>query len=652
MGGLSVIHLGFLAATAAAAVPVVIHLLFRQRARRVDVGSLHFLRIVLKDHTRRRRVRRWLLLALRVAGVLLLALLFARPYRRAPEGPGSEREVALLIDRSASMGVGGPDRSPFDRAQRAAEKALGALPNGTTAHLAYFDADGVAPAPKPRVEASLRPGPAASDYGKALAWARDLMVQSRRRHRKVLLFTDLQRSGLDRTPLENFPADVSVEVVDVGKTHTANLAVDEVLPARTDLRSDAPALIAARVFNAGPFAAKDVAVKLVLEGPEKVERTQTVTVEGDSRQVVRFAVPLRRPGLYRGFVEVAGGDSLPFDDRRWLAFEARPADRILLVDGDPGASVYGNETYYLETALRLRLPGRGKAEPVTPYEPTRLAWGPGSSLPDLAPYRVVALCNVADLPQPAASALRDFVAAGGGLVIFTGDRVRPGAYVALQEAGLAPGNVLGPAEPGQYRFASWEKGHPLLAPFADPQHGDLRVIAFRRITRVEPVAGARVLASTRGGQPLVVERDSGRGKVLLFASAADNGWGDWAINRLYLPLVHQVMGYLTGRLAENGRVGAKLARAEPGEAPGVARRGDRLIVRNIDPRESEIARSSADELRASLGLPALKTAPPDEDDPLTPPPDSQRPDELWRYAAWGLLVILVAETFLANRTYA
>ena len=66
MNGLGFIHPGFLAAGIAVAVPIVIHLLFRQKARRIDIGSLHFLRVVLRDQAHRRKLRRWLLLALRV----------------------------------------------------------------------------------------------------------------------------------------------------------------------------------------------------------------------------------------------------------------------------------------------------------------------------------------------------------------------------------------------------------------------------------------------------------------------------------------------------------------------------------------------------------------------------------------------------------
>ena len=66
------------------------------------------------------KVRRWVLLALRAAGVLLLALLFARPYRTDASAQAAEREVILLIDRSASMGDLRARSSPFAKAQQQA----------------------------------------------------------------------------------------------------------------------------------------------------------------------------------------------------------------------------------------------------------------------------------------------------------------------------------------------------------------------------------------------------------------------------------------------------------------------------------------------------------------------------------------------------
>src|ERR1043166_5911194 len=91
------------AALAAVILPVLAHLLFRRRSRPVDLGTLRFLKVAVRQGTRRRWLKRWLLLALRLACVVLLVLLFARPYRAEFAGGGGAGLTVLLIDRSASM---------------------------------------------------------------------------------------------------------------------------------------------------------------------------------------------------------------------------------------------------------------------------------------------------------------------------------------------------------------------------------------------------------------------------------------------------------------------------------------------------------------------------------------------------------------------
>jgi hypothetical protein len=369
---------------------------------------------------------------------------------------------------------------------------------------------------------------------------------------------------------------------------------------------------------------------------------------------VRFEVPITEPGLYHGFVEVAGGDDLPFDDRRWLAFDARRPDRVLLIDGEPGPSVYGSETYYLETALRLKLPGDLSTASATPYEPAHVSWnGQGSPLGDLSPFRVVALCNVAEISSAEANALARFVESGGSLIIFTGDQLKAGAYSPLVQTKILPARLQGTGAIGVYRFADWVKDHPLFSPFADPQYGDLRTLRFRQITRLQVDAEARVLATAQAGVPLVVEKTWGKGQCIVFAFPADNAWGDWAIHRLYVPLVHQLLGYMTNRLPDNSLVRFDRAGQGPAQAPGVVIDNGRALVRNVDTAESEIERTTQAKMREAYHLPQATMNDPGADDG----PDSlatagERPDELWRTVAWMLLVVLVVEVFVANRTYA
>ena len=299
MGGLGFIHGGFLAAgVALAAVPVIVHLLFRRKAPRVDVGSLRFLRIAVRDNAHRRKIRRWLLLAIRTAGMLALGLLFARPYLTETAVPGRDREVVLLIDRSASMGAGDPTRSPFAKAGSAASMLIHEVPVGSEFRLALFDDSGVVPVPTGELDRAVKsPENAGTDFKKAVAWARDRMVQSRRRLREVRIFTDLQRVGEVGPSTGDFPEGVRVVVEDVGRTLRGNLAIDDVRAIRPDFRPGVPLLISTRIRNAGSFPVRDVTARLTLEGNgETLQFSEKVSIEGSSRREVRFRADDPRAG--------------------------------------------------------------------------------------------------------------------------------------------------------------------------------------------------------------------------------------------------------------------------------------------------------------------------------------------------------------------
>jgi hypothetical protein len=266
---------------------------------------------------------------------------------------------------------------------------------------------------------------------------------------------------------------------------------------------------------------------------------------------------------------------------------------------------------------------------------------------------MVVMCNVAAISRLQASGLSRFVASGGSLIILVGDRVSAGAYPALDEEKLLPGRLSGAVEAGPYRPSDWIKDHPMLAPFADPLHGDLRTLRFRKIARIIPDPEARVLVSEQGGLPILVERPKGAGRCLLFAIPADNDWGDWAIHRLYLPIWHQVAGYLSDRLPGTGHVQNARAGRGAGESPGVTIEKGRALVRNVDPAESDVERTTLAKLREFYRLPDANEGNPLEGEhPQSLAPGSERPDELWRAVAWALLIVLVIETFVANKTYA
>ncbi len=323
----------------------------------------------------------------------------------------------------------------------------------------------------------------------------------------------------------------------------------------------------------------------------------------------------------------------------------------MLADGDSRKASYESETYFLQAALRLAPTGEHYAK--TPFDARTVNQVGSSELPELGKTEAVVLANVDDIGSRDAERLREFVERGGGLLVFTGDRVQPGSTKALEAVGLGVGEILGPAIATDmpWRLERWEKDHPVFKPFADPEHGDLRRPAFTAITRIKPSQDARVLAWFRAGEPALLERTKGRGKVLWFTSACDRAWGDWPRGRMYVPMVHQMVAYIAG-LSGEGRVKVSVATAE--RKPGVADVDGMVQVVNTDPLESQTVRCTPKEFADRFGfqLPAPTALAPVAQGKPKADDDRLRSNEIWPWLALTLVGVLLLESFLANRTAA
>jgi hypothetical protein len=255
--------------------------------------------------------------------------------------------------------------------------------------------------------------------------------------------------------------------------------------------------------------------------------------------------------------------------------------------------------------------------------------------------------------------LEEYLKEGGRLLIFAGDQVSRASLAPLGKRDVLPGTLAAEPIEGRWRVDQWDAHHPALACFADPQKGDLRRLQFAKILPLEStVAGARVLLQT-GEKIIAAQTVVGRGTCLYFGSTADRDWTDLPRTRMYVPLIRQLLAYLTDQLVERAVVTNRLL-TKPGETIGIeeiekSEAGEGWwVVTNLDPRESALDRVTPDELHEALGV----TPTTSEDEArqaalaLAIPPDALRPDELWTRVTWLLLLVLTAELLLAGRVHA
>lgn len=648
------------------AIPIAAHLVFKRRSRRVNLGTLRFLKIVVQQNAHWRSLKRWLLLALRLTCIALLVGLFARPHLRGRETEASRQCVTVLVDQSASMERNGDSGRLIDQAVAQARRILERFPDDTELKVAFFD-HGVhaldAEDPKNstgKAKSSLLKRFAApstligsTNYSAAMAWARDVSVSSKQQQQRVVILTDLQRSGLAWAETAPLPPGVDVELIDLGQQQTSNAAVSAVETPTQVVRPGKSTTISVTIYNAGPFSLEKVDVALHLScRDQQINLKQQISLASGSTGSLSFATPEMDEGLWRGFAELRHEDDLKFDNKRSFAVLVAKPLATLIVDGQPNELPQRTASYFLNASLRLAPPGEIAAERL--FDPTVLPLETDTTLPDLHRQSLVILANVPMITQSEAARLANWVRAGGGLLVFAGEPTTAEGMKFLSDAGLGVGAIQGFATSSEapWRLEKWNSVHPIFEPFGDVLRGDLSRRSFQGITRIEPAGDSEVLAHFTGGPPAVITRSLEKGRVIWFAAGCDGIWSDWPRSRLYLPLNYQLLSYLGG-LAEGGPVRniTTDSQSQQGVSPGVYEEGNHWNVINVSPRESETDRCTIEEFSKRFGFSlddgnsADATAA-----PVVTAGLDVRDDEFWHLVLFGLLALILIEGFLANRT--
>ena len=676
----------FFAALAALAVPILIHLIQKERKEAVVFPSLMFISQVPYKSTHRRRIRNWLLFLMRCAALVLLVGAFARPWvdrELTTGGPlATAREVVVLIDRSWSMGWG----DHWERAREAARSAIAAIGPEERATVVFFDG-GASVANRAtgdhlQLEAALDSatvGAGATRYGPALKMAQGVLEESTLPRREVVLISDFQRTGWDGAEGTRMPPGTVITPVAIVDTATANIAITGVTFRREPTGDRERVTATARLTNRGGPAVRGMPLALDLDGREV--QTLNVDVGENDAAAVTFQPFTLGDRELRGTVRAAG-DRLAVDDRFHFVLAPGQALSVLVIDGGGAQS-----TLYLERALAI-----GQAPPFR----TEIRRAPQFRVSDLAGRDVVVL-NDAPFPTgDAGQRLRAFVETGGGLIVALGPRNTSSSWGA--GAGLVPGTPGSVVDRDRgASLGSVDYSHAVFELFRAPRSGDLSAPRFFRYRPISVTdSTTAVLARFDDGAVALAGANAGAGRVLVWASTLDSFWTDLPVRPVYLPFVHQLVRYASGYAEPSpwftagqvldvyaGRVraeadttagdaaGAAGAGRATAVAPGGARRpipesgllvlseqgfyqvrdaggrGDFTVAVNLDFGESDLSAMDPRELTAAV-------EPRGEDVRATAaaqvrPEDRERRQSLWWYLLIAAFLLLAIETALSNR---
>jgi Aerotolerance regulator N-terminal len=571
---LTFIHGYLLGGLVLVGLPVLIHLIMRQRPRRLSFPAFRFLRQQHRINQRRLRLQHLLLLLLRMFLIAALCLALARPRLRSGSlSLGAEQPVAavLVMDTSESTGLSDGKQTRLDEARTRAREVLDDMADGS--RLALIDAgddtasgegvdelSGNLGLTRTRLD-ELRLRPACGALNRAVARAAHILqrvaTDEEPLPRFLYVFSDRTRASWDKSASPDaLPLDgINVVYVDVGKDGARDLAIEDVKVEPPVVEPGGPIRIRVAVRASGGDFENDLTCQIDND-PEvgSYKRSQVKLSAGRSDEVVFERNAPQRPTAsgdapYQVTVKLVNDDALPFNDARHATFVVRDKPHVLTLADEP------KDARFWAMAIRAK----GTFD-VVAKRPGDLVDG------DLSSARVVCLFQLRHPEAELWEKLGKFVRQGGGLAVVPGDdAMQTDVYTLDAAAKLLPGKftefVKVPADKPHVLWAPFEGQDDLTRPFREwvrttsPDFAREELRPFvNAYWIVEPSDFA--VASYQDGKkhPALLSRPVGAGRVVQLTSPLDarmfpgqRPWHNyWLDSSFGLVLVDRVCSFLAG----------------------------------------------------------------------------------------------------------
>ncbi len=621
--------------------PVVLHLLMRQKPKRQLFPAFRFLLQRAKTNQRKLRLRHLILLLMRMALVALICVALA-----ALRGHSQVGAIVLVIDTTPSMELSAAGSS---RLQEAKQRALEILATcAADSRVAILDTgdltqqwSSVEEAREKVGKLAINPGgvPITSALSVAYRLFSDQSDNAGAPERRLYVISDRTTNSWDPSRVPDLQAqrerltgaEVTPLFIDIGVDKPVDIAITqaEVKPSAVPANRDV--VIKATVTAIGQDCDTEIICKLT--GENAAER-KPIKVPAGGSTIVEFVKHKLKPGQYQAEISLATHDSLPADDVRYVTFEVRGARNILTITDE--------EKYALAWKYAIDVKQDFECKVLSPE---RI-----ETVEQLKPYLAVCLLSVRNPGEKVAdtslwSKLKEYVAQGGNLLVIPGrDETNIDSY-AKEGMAILPGKIEKLVKTEQTNAAKWEplkRTHPLLAKFATwREQEDVGFLKYARSAwrywLVEPLAPQNKIVdyNVAGSPPALLERLSdlqrGHGRVLMLTTPLDFGrdesgdlWNDYMSTTVndgfYVVLANELIAYMVGDSDEpifNFPSGQAVAIPLPPnarvseytlEAPTVAG-ADTRIIRNPEASELSVNRTNfAGNARVVIGNPPTWSA--------------------------------------------
>ncbi len=526
----------------AAAIPVILHFINLRKIKRIEFGTIRFLKELKKSRIRNLKIKQWLLLFLRLSAIVFLVLAFAKPAVKSGAvsaiGETAKKSVAVVLDNSYGMFAKTDESACYALAKKGAEAVLSRLSPNDAANLFF-----TAPARKAEEKDLLKTlrKSNVSFFKGNLSKAFELAAANVRKEKTltgtIYVFSDFQKNNLSEKEIKNaaktLGENVKIVLVDFTPAPVRNLTLCAAEPKSQIFFPGKTLKMEVDLKNFGQKFAVEKTISLFINGERTAQNN--VALKPSSEKRAELNGLLKNAGVTE-IVVASEDDDIPFDNKRFVSLETKARVNILVTAKEKRAA----------ENLLLAL-----SEKVSSLNKTKFVRADALTNAELENADVLFAVGGIHF-----SAIKTLSEKGKTLVIFP-DANAPEAFIGILRELTPAANVSLENHSADILFDKIDFDNPLFVGVFGETKTNINSPRIAKNVRFESNSPVKKIISLENDAPFLFELKKGKGKIFVFTVPPNGDWSDFQFKPIFAPLMNRIALYSAsaGFIAKDVKVG-------------------------------------------------------------------------------------------------
>ncbi len=395
------VYPAFLFALAALAIPIILHLFYFRRFKKVYFTNVRFLKEVKEETSARSKLRNLLVLLMRLLAILFLVLAFAQPFiPQDVEVKKGKKAVSVFVDNSFSMSALSQDVPLLDKAKQRAREIIQAYEVDDEFQVLTNDFEGrhqrvVSQEDALSLVDEIEVSPSVKNLSSVLSRQNQALSTGNADNKVAFLVSDFQKNITD---LDGKPdSTMEVNLLPLQAVQERNISIDSAwfdVPVQT-LNQTNKLIVKIRNLSSEP--AENVRLSMRYEGQSRPVGTLEIPAQASVLDTV--SITILRTGWHQAELNITDYP-VQFDDKYYFTFDVADEINVLIIDS-------GSPNRYLSAAF----------EGISYFKLNR-AQVQNLDYSSFADYQLIVMDDLRSISSGLSFELNQYVVNGGNLLAF------------------------------------------------------------------------------------------------------------------------------------------------------------------------------------------------------------------------------------------